>query len=104
MHRVLDPCGTTTVLLDQKIAARMVILHTRQAANLGAQERDFRQCIAMGRSIIVDPHADSTTFFNGDGHEQNFIGERGLQTRMVPPSGHGGGARERDFASCGYGR
>jgi hypothetical protein len=42
MHRVLDPCGTTTVSLDQEIVARMVILHTRQAANLGAQERDFR--------------------------------------------------------------
>lgn len=87
---------------EQANAVYRNLLDPIVAADLELEDRVIRRGIAEGRQVRIAETVESVKFFNGDGHEHNFIGERGLQTRMSSPSGRGGGARsgvsERDFA------
>lgn len=104
MNRILDHYGTPTVSNEQETAAYRILASPSINAVREINERNLRMCIRMGIPIFINPHAESVTFHNGDGHAQNFVGERGLQTRLSPPSDRGRGSRDREYEARGYGR
>jgi hypothetical protein len=106
LHRILDHYGTNTVSHEQEFPAYRLFCDPILAAGITENIRGVEFGISKGVAPRISPYAD-VTHYNGGGHAQNFVGERGLQT--VRPGcrgnagGGGGGGGGVSLSSCGYG-
>lgn len=102
MNRVLDYYDTATVSHQQEVAAYPYVLERETAAREVRYYRMLERGIGCGMRVEISPWAE-VQFHNGDGHQQRFLGERGLQTVMTRPGESGGRGRESEAAPRGYG-